>query len=178
MSLLAAIFGFPSARLLFWLSFSRVISQRRSNRVEASAKTTVWLARASQAAVRKLLDDHPGWWRYMLQPTLFYGDIALDIAADLLIADSERRCAAVLLRLSARRFADSDDPEPVDVSITQEDLAGAANLSRSSRPSSSAGWPRSWAAVKNRPCVLARDGMSRPRGKVQGSRLQALTRSL
>ncbi len=120
------------SRPVFWLSFSRVISQRRSNRIEATAKTTVWLARASQAAVRKLLDDHPGWWQYLLLPTLFYGDIALDIAADLLIADSERRCAAVLLRLSARRFADSDDQEPVDLSITQDDLAGAANLSRSS----------------------------------------------
>ena len=62
------------------------------------------------------------------EETLFYGDIALDIAADLLIADSERRCAAVLLRLSGRRFADPDDPEPVDVTITQHDLAGAANL--------------------------------------------------
>ena len=120
------------ARPVFWLSFTRIISQRRSNRIEATAKTTVWLARASQAAVRKLLNERPDWWQYLLQPTLFYGDIALDIAADLLIADSERRCAAVLLRLSARRFADSDDPEPVDLSITQEDLAGAANLSRSS----------------------------------------------
>ena len=120
------------ARPVFWLSFTRIISQRRSNRIEATAKTTVWLARASQAAVRKLLNERPEWWRYFLQPTLFYGDIALDIAADLLIADSERRCAAVLLRLSGRRFADPDDPEPVDVTITQHDLAGAANLSRSS----------------------------------------------
>ena len=120
------------ARPVFWLSFSRVISERRSNRIEATAKTAVWLARAPQAAVRKLLDDHPAWWRYMLQPALFYGDIALDIAADLLIPDSERRCAAVLLRLSARRFANSDDPAPVDVLVTQADLAGAANLSLSS----------------------------------------------
>ncbi len=120
------------ARPVFWLSFTRIISQRRSNRIEATAKTTVWLARASQAAVRKLLNERPEWWRYFLQPALFYGDIALDIAADLLIADSERRCAAVLLRLSGRRFADPDDPEPVDVTITQHDLAGAANLSRSS----------------------------------------------
>ena len=120
------------ARPVFGLSFTRIISQRRSNRIEATAKTTVWLARASQAAVRKLLNERPDWWRYFLQPTLFYGDIALDIAADLLIADSERRCAAVLLRLSGRRFADPDDPEPVDVRITQHDLAGAANLSRSS----------------------------------------------
>ncbi len=120
------------ARAVFWLSFTRVISQRRSNRIEATAKTTVWLARAPQAAVRKLLDDHPDWWRHMLLPTVFYGDIALNIASDLLIPDSERRCAAVLLRLSARRFADSDDPASADVPITQEDLAGAANLSRSS----------------------------------------------
>ena len=38
----------------------------------------------------------------------------------------------MLLRLSGRRFADPEDPEPVDVSITQDDLAGAANLPRSS----------------------------------------------
>ncbi len=120
------------ARPVFWLNFTRIISRHRSNRVEATAKTTVWLARAPQPAVRKLLKVRPEWWQCFLQPALFYGDIALDIAADLIIRDSERRCAAVLLRLTGRRFADPEDLEPVDVSITQDDLAGAANLSRSS----------------------------------------------
>ncbi len=41
-------------RPVFWLSFSRILSRRRSNRIEATAKTTVWLARAPQAAVGKL----------------------------------------------------------------------------------------------------------------------------
>ena len=120
------------ARPVFWIGYSRIISRRRPHRVEATAKTTVWLARVSQDTVRQLLNKYPELWQYFLQPTFFYGDIALNVAADLLIGDSERRCAAVLLRLSGRRFADPKDPEPVDVPITQDDLAGAANLSRSS----------------------------------------------
>jgi CRP-like cAMP-binding protein len=62
---------------------------------------------------------------------IFYGDIALDIAADLAIRDSERRCAAVLLRLSGHSLAAAASAEPADVSITQDDLAGAACLARS-----------------------------------------------
>jgi CRP/FNR family cyclic AMP-dependent transcriptional regulator len=55
-----------------------------------------------------------------------------ECAADLLIRDSERRCAAVLLRLGGRRFAGPDDEEPVEVPVMQDELAGAANLSRNS----------------------------------------------
>ena len=54
------------------------------------------------------------------------------MAADLLIRDSERRCAAVLLRMAGRRFADPDDTTPVDALLTQDELAGAANMSRNS----------------------------------------------
>ena len=118
-------------RPVFWLGYTRIVSPRRSNRVEAIAKTTVWLARVAQADVRKLLNEHPEWWRYFLEPVIFYGDTTLNIATDLTIRDSERRCAAVLLRLSGRRFADPEDIEPADVSITQDDLAGAAGLARS-----------------------------------------------
>ena len=119
------------ARPGFWLGYTRVVSPRRSNRVEATARTTVWLARAAQADVRKLLDERPEWWRYFVEPVIFYGDIALDIAADLSIRDSERRCAAVLLRLSGHSLAAAVSAEPADVSITQDDLAGAACLARS-----------------------------------------------
>jgi CRP-like cAMP-binding protein len=121
-----------SAPGFFWLGYSPIILPRRPHRVEASAKTKVWLARVSQSTIRKLLNQTPEWWQYFLQPALFYGNIALNLAADLLIRDSERRCAAVLLRLSGRRFVDPECPEPIDVSVTQDDLAGAANLSRTS----------------------------------------------
>jgi CRP/FNR family cyclic AMP-dependent transcriptional regulator len=82
--------------------------------------------------VGPLLVERPEWWRHFIPPSLVYGDAAVTIAADLLIRDSERRCAAVLLRLSGRRFAGPEDTKPVEVSVTQDDLAGAANLSRSS----------------------------------------------
>jgi len=120
------------ARPVFWFGYGRVISQRRPHRVQAIAKTPVWLARVSAATVRTLLAQHPDWWQYFLPLAVFFADIALDVAEDLMIADSERRCAAVLLRLTGYRFPDPQSPEPIDVSITQEDLAGAANLSLTS----------------------------------------------
>ncbi len=113
------------ARPAFWIGYSPIFSHQRPHRVEVTAKTTVWLARVLQDKVRKLLNSRPEWWRHFLQPALFYNEIGLNIAADLLIRDSERRCAAVLLRLTGHRSTDPEDPEPVD-------LAGAANLSRSS----------------------------------------------
>ncbi len=67
-----------------------------------------------------------------MQLSIIFGEVSQTIAADLLIRDSERRCAAVLLRLGGRRFAGPEDTEPVEVSIMQSELAGAANLSRNS----------------------------------------------
>ena len=120
------------ARPVYWSGLTRLISRSRRLQAEVTAKTTVWLARAPHEAVRKLLRERPEWWQFIPQPTLIYTDIALSIAADLMIRDSERRCAAVLLRLSGRRLADPESPEPAEVEITQDDLAAAANLSRSS----------------------------------------------
>ena len=120
------------ARPVYWSGLTRILSRSRRLQAEVTAKTTVWLARARYDAIRKLLRERPEWWQFIPQPTLIYTDIALTIAADLLIRDSERRCAAVLLRLSGRRLADPESPEPADVEITQDDLAAAANLSRSS----------------------------------------------
>ncbi len=114
-----------------WCGYGPIIFGRPGP-AAAGARSRVWLARVSQADVRGLLKEQPEWWRCFLRPASIIGDIALNIAADLLIRDSERRCAAVLLRLSGRRFADPEDLEPVDVAVTQDDLAGAANLSRSS----------------------------------------------
>jgi CRP/FNR family transcriptional regulator, cyclic AMP receptor protein len=101
-------------------------------RINGAAKTPVWLARIPHAAVMAELTKRPEWWRHFLQPALYYGDVAVNIAADLLIRDSERRCAAVLLRLCGRRFAGPDDSHPCEAPVTQDELAGAANLSRNS----------------------------------------------
>jgi CRP/FNR family transcriptional regulator, cyclic AMP receptor protein len=101
-------------------------------RIAAAAKTPVWLGRVPQAAVTSLLAERPGWWRHFVQLAASYGDVAATVAADLLIRDSERRCAAVLLRLGGRRFPSPEDKSPVEVPVTQLELADAANLSRNS----------------------------------------------
>ncbi len=116
---------------VFWFGYVPILSSR-PRRLAASAKTSVWLARISQAAVGALLAERPEWWRHFMQLAVIYGDVSQNVAADLLIRDSERRCAAVLLRLGGRRFAAPEDKEPVEVPVTQTELAGAANLSRNS----------------------------------------------
>ncbi len=117
------------AHPVFWFGFVPIVSSR-PRPLAANAKTPVWLARIPQAAARAVLAKRPEWWRHLIPPSLVYGDVAVTIAADLLIRDSERRCAAVLLRLGGRRFAGPEDKESVEVPVTQNELAGAANLSR------------------------------------------------
>src|SRR5271166_2168367 len=119
------------AHPVFWLGYVPILTGRPRG-IAASAKTRVWLARIPQATVRALLAKRPEWWRHLMQLSIIYGEVSQTIAADLLIRDSERRCAAVLLRLGGRRFAGLDDGEPVEVPVTQDELAGAANLSRNS----------------------------------------------
>jgi CRP-like cAMP-binding protein len=54
------------------------------------------------------------------------------MASDLMIRDAERRCGSALLRLAGCRFAGPQDATAVEASVTQHELAGAANLSRNS----------------------------------------------
>ena len=119
------------AHPVFWFGYVPLFTGQ-ARRLAVSAKTQVWLARISQAAVTALLAECPQWWRWVAQLSIIYGDVSQSVAADLLIRDSERRCAAVLLRLCGRRFAGPDDGAPIEVALTQSELAGAANLSRNS----------------------------------------------
>jgi CRP/FNR family cyclic AMP-dependent transcriptional regulator len=119
------------AHPVFWLGFVPTLF-KQPRRAAASAKTKVWLVRVPEPTIRKTLKENPHWWAFFLQPLLEYGDIGVTIAADLMIRDSERRCAAALLRLAGCRYAGPQDVTAVEVPLTQNELAGAANLSRNS----------------------------------------------
>jgi CRP-like cAMP-binding protein len=119
------------AHPVFWLGYVPIILGK-PRRIAASARTQAWLARIPEDAVKKILAEKPEWWQFFVQPVIIYGDVSQTIAADMLIRDSQRRCVAVLLRLSGRRFAGPDDSKRVDVPLTQDELAGAANLHRNS----------------------------------------------
>ena len=116
---------------VFWIGYLPILSGR-PRRLAASARTPIWIARVSRDEVTALLAKRPEWLRHFMQLAIVYGDVASNVAADLLIRDSERRCAAVLLRLSGLRFVGRDDGAAVEVPLTQSELAGAANLSRNS----------------------------------------------
>jgi len=68
-------------------------------------------------------------WRLLIATT-----IATTIAADLLIRDSERRCAAVLLRLGGRRYSGPKDKEPVEVPVTQIELPAVSETNQHPDP--------------------------------------------
>lgn len=112
---------------VFWLGYGPMITGH-PRQVTAIAKTRTWLAVVPQALVMRLLGEKPEWWRHFLALAMLYGDVAANVAADLLIRDSARRCAAVLLRFSGSRFDDAE--ELVDIVVTQDEVAAAANLSR------------------------------------------------
>ena len=65
-----------------------------------------------------------------MQLSVIYGDVSQTIA-DLLIGDSERRCAAIL-RLGGRCHRARKTKSRSRFPVTEDDLAGAANLSRNS----------------------------------------------
>ena len=120
------------AHPVFWFGYVPIVVPGGPRRLAAAAKTSLWLGRVPQGVVRTLLAQRPEWWRELTRLSIIYGDVAQNVAADLLIRDSERRCAAVLLRLGGHRFPSFDDGEAVEVPVTQDDLAAAANLSRNS----------------------------------------------
>jgi CRP-like cAMP-binding protein len=119
------------AHPVFWPGFIPTLF-KQPRRVAASAKTQAWLMRVPEATIRWTLKENPHWWAFFLQLLLEYGDLTVTIAADLMIRDSERRCAAALVRLEGCRYASPRDVNPVEVPPTQNELAGAANLSRNS----------------------------------------------
>ena len=98
-------------RPVFWFGYVPILTGRPRG-IAASAKTPVWLARVPQATVRALLAERPEWWRHLMLLSIIYGEVSQTIAADLLIRDSERRCAAVLSKIGGLRLGGLDDTKP------------------------------------------------------------------
>lgn len=91
------------------------------------AQTPVYGVVIQQGAVRSMLAANPSWWRFISQVMLQYAGAAATVGADLLIRESNRRCAATLLRIANCRLEGSN---PVIAPVSQTDLAAVASLSR------------------------------------------------
>jgi len=129
-------FTHPDALLLHmlrpgeWFGVVPVLVEQ-SRRVTVIARTDVELLRVPGAELRALLRRHPEWVAELGREVVYYLDVAMQGAADLLIRDASARCAAVLLRLAGRRWASGPDADlPSEIPASQTELAMLCNLSR------------------------------------------------
>jgi CRP-like cAMP-binding protein len=104
---------------------------KRTRRVTAVARTDVNLLRVPGDELRALLRRRPGWFHELGRDAIYNMDLAMQIAADLLIRDASGRCAAVLLRLAGRRWASAPEASlPSEIPASQTELAMLCNVSR------------------------------------------------
>jgi CRP-like cAMP-binding protein len=96
------------------------------------ARSDVMLASMSQPEIMAFLKPNPEWWRWVGALGIVYGLMATSIAADMMIRESPRRCAAALLHLANCRHADPPGAQSVEAPLSQEELGSIANLSRTS----------------------------------------------
>ena len=103
----------------------------KGRRMSAIARNDVDLLRIPGDDLRALLRRSPQWHAELARDAVYGTDVAMQIAADLLIHNASARCAAVLLRLAGRRWASGPDAElPVEIPASQNELAMLCNVSR------------------------------------------------
>lgn len=104
---------------------------KRDRRITAVARTDVNLLRVPGVELRALLRRRPEWFAELGRDAVYNMDLAMQIAADLLIRDASARCAAVLLRLAGRRGAAGPDAgQPSEIPASQAEIAMLCNVSR------------------------------------------------
>jgi CRP-like cAMP-binding protein len=102
-----------------------------NRRVTAIARTDVELLRIPGDELRALLRGRPEWVGELARELIYDIDLAMQMAADLLIHDASARCAAVLLRLAGRRWPSSPEADlPIEIPASQTELAMLCNVSR------------------------------------------------
>lgn len=98
----------------------------RSRPANCRSITEVRLFQIHYMAIRRLLEDHPGWWEHLGRLAMENGLAFATVAVDLLISRSDRRLAATLLNQSGCRR----EGEPFVLHLSLSELGEMANLSR------------------------------------------------
>lgn len=136
--LLQCRFTHPDATLLHvahpgeWFGSAPVLADQL-RQVTAVTRSAVEVLRVPGTDLRELLQQRPEMIKELARNAIHALNLAIQAAADLLIRDAAARCAAVLLRLSDRRWPTGPEAElPQEVPVSQQELAMLANLSRKS----------------------------------------------
>jgi CRP-like cAMP-binding protein len=80
--------------------------------------------------VRVLIEDDPARWQWIALLASMNRDLAMGVAADLLLQEPRQRVIAALLRLSGWRTGPHLPPNPAPIHLSQQQLGQISNLSR------------------------------------------------
>lgn len=112
-----------------WVGHGALVSGG-SPPLSVSARTEARIAVVPQRAAYELLAARPEWWRVFAIAMLEAVAITATAYSDMLIPEKERRCACGLLRITGLLPPRRSRPELAQAAVTQEELAGITNVSR------------------------------------------------
>jgi CRP-like cAMP-binding protein len=83
-----------------------------------------------QAAIHELVLREPALWRFFVLPLQGHFELAVGALADALLRDPTKRTIAALLRLGGRRIGLVSAADPVEIPVSQDEIAVMANIAR------------------------------------------------
>lgn len=98
--------------------------------VSLIAATATVTLRLSHVAMSAIVTHDPTCWPLFVQRLMGHLTLSLTAVADSMIRDPAQRVAAILLRLGNLSRQTQATPKPFEIAISQEELAGMANLGR------------------------------------------------
>jgi CRP/FNR family cyclic AMP-dependent transcriptional regulator len=107
---------------------SAVTGQPRQ--VGLAATRTSWLLHLPLNAVHEIVSLDPTAWRLFAIVMLGHLELAIGACDDLMLRDPVKRCIATLLRLGNRQVSSEPASSPVEIDLSQNDIAILANVSR------------------------------------------------
>lgn len=112
----------------FWAGHRPLLGRPRG--IGVVARTDVVWALVPQHQVQAMLEERPGWWRFIARLADDSAETAISIVADLTRQDSRQRAIAALLRLAGCRYRDPPQGSSVELRLSQSELAAIAVMSR------------------------------------------------
>lgn len=83
-----------------------------------------------RAAIMEIVAEDPTYWRHFVAGTMLNLNTAFGAIADLMLRDHRQRLVAVLLRAAGARSEMPPVERPIEVDLSQADIATMANVTR------------------------------------------------
>jgi CRP-like cAMP-binding protein len=113
----------------FWFGEAPLIGKAERQNSAFTTEPSIF-ATISLADCRAILEEDPARWQWIALLANMNHDLAMGVAADLLLQDPRQRIVATLLRLSGWRTSKYLTPIPGPIHLSQTQFGQIANLSR------------------------------------------------